>query len=71
MLAFLGDCDILFSVMRDRIELEEVFNTKSSVTESEQEVRPRSQCTNATNKRIGANNSEYLMWHQRGPISLP
>ena len=31
---FLGDCDILFSVMRDRIELEEVFNTEElSVTE--------------------------------------
>ncbi len=25
MLAFFRDCDILFSVMRDRIELEEVF----------------------------------------------
>jgi hypothetical protein len=25
MLALFGDCDILFSVMRDRIELEEVF----------------------------------------------
>ena len=34
MLAFFGDCDILFSVMRDRIELEEVFNTEElSVTE--------------------------------------
>ena len=31
---FLGDFDILFSVMRDRIELEEVFNTEElSVTE--------------------------------------
>ena len=25
MVDFFGDCDILFSVMRDRIELEEVF----------------------------------------------
>ena len=34
MLAFFRDCDILFSVMRDRIELEEVFNTEElSVTE--------------------------------------
>ena len=34
MLAFFGDCDILFSVMRDRIELEEVFNTEElSATE--------------------------------------
>ena len=34
MVDFLGDCDILFSVMRDRIELEEVFNTEElSVTE--------------------------------------
>ena len=33
MLAFFGICDILFSVMRDRIELEEVFNTEElSVT---------------------------------------
>ena len=33
MLAFFSDCDILFSVMRDRIELEEVFNTEElSVT---------------------------------------
>ena len=31
---FFGDCAILFSVMRDRIELEEVFNTEElSVTE--------------------------------------
>ena len=28
MLAFFGDCDILFSVMRDRIELEEVFENE-------------------------------------------
>jgi len=34
MLAFFRDCAILFSVMRDRIELEEVFNTEElSVTE--------------------------------------
>ena len=34
MVDFFGDCDILFSVMRDRIELEEVFNTEElSVTE--------------------------------------
>ena len=33
MLAFFRDCAILFSVMRDRIELEEVFNTEElSVT---------------------------------------
>ena len=30
MVDFLGDCDILFSVMRDRIELEEVFVSEES-----------------------------------------
>ena len=30
MLAFFRDCDILFSVMRDRIELEEVFVSEES-----------------------------------------
>ena len=28
MVDFLGNCDILFSVMRDRIEMEEVFENE-------------------------------------------
>ena len=28
MLAFFGDCDILFSVMREQIEMEEVFENE-------------------------------------------
>ena len=30
MVDFSGDCDILFAVMRDRIELEEVFVSEES-----------------------------------------
>ena len=30
MVDFLGICDILFSVMRDRIELEEVFTSEAT-----------------------------------------
>jgi hypothetical protein len=47
MLAFFGICDILFSVMRDRIELEEVFNTEelsvTAMAKSEQMERVRRQ----------------------------
>ena len=38
MLAFFGDCDILFSVMRDRIELEEVFENEETLNNMEQDT---------------------------------
>ena len=87
MLAFFRDCDILFSVMRDRIELEEVFNTERVIRYRNGQGRAYGSCTptsqgtgqnvlvsstNATNKRIGANNmisfaigliSGYLFMH--------
>ena len=44
MLAFFRDCDILFSVMRDRIEMEEVFENEELFArelESERAKRAR------------------------------
>ena len=44
MLAFFRDCDILFSVMRDRIEMEEVFENEELFArelESERAERAR------------------------------
>ena len=35
---FFGNCDILFSVMRDRIELEEVFGNEETFNNMEQDT---------------------------------